>query len=326
MPRSKKWEKVLREIDTRPGQTAGQLAQRFQCSERTIHRYLRDIEEEGFSLYNDQGYRLHGRPHIRPLLLSPPELAAVILAEQIAHSHLDQDTVQSLRSALNKLRYDVRGDARQTAETVEAHTVVLPNSTTEADRADPLHASIYRAIALGVCMRFDYLARYQMEPEERYVEPIGVFHQESRWYLQAYDLNREGSRNFRLARIQNLVLTEEKFVPRLPFSAAEAAFHKWDIPESEPVQLAFRASETLARWMTENRPHPSMTVEETRVTLSVTDPDAFLRWFTSLDDAELLEPEWARQRLLERLQRLSAQYPSQAQATSTQSTPAQSLS
>jgi hypothetical protein len=57
----------------------------------------------------------------------------------------------------------------------------------------------------------------------------------------------------------------------------------------------------LARWFEENKPHPSVKVDGLKATITVSDPKAFLRFFASLDDAELLSPapyrDWFRERL-----------------------------
>lgn len=49
------------------------------------------------------------------------------------------------------------------------------------------------------------------EPNSRTAEPIGVFNENGNWYLVAYCHSRSDYRNFRLDRIQQLVVLEKHF-------------------------------------------------------------------------------------------------------------------
>ena len=301
---------LIHEVEVRPGQSGKQLADRFECSERTIMRDIRHLEEQvGLIITNENGYRFFNKPFLPPLALTWDEVVAVILAQSLAQRQLDARTSAWLSNAVEKMRRGMAGAEKRVAERVKQQTVVLPSAATESDTAVTLLSELTRATQENLEISFWYQGRSDAEPEQRWAEPAGMSFQESRWYLLAYDLAREGERTFRLGRMSGLVVSATRFVPKITFSADKAAFHQWDLGSGDPVELTLNVSPGLARWFEENKPHPTVSCDDTTVTLSVNDPEAFLRWFASLDDAELIAPQWCREKLAERLEGLAKLYP-----------------
>ena len=62
-------------------------------------------------------------------------------------------------------------------------------------------------------VRFGYTAR-DADPTERRVEPLRLVSLGRRWYLVAYDRDRQDWRSFRLDRISDVVTTGQRFRPR----------------------------------------------------------------------------------------------------------------
>lgn len=310
MSKSQRWLQLIHEVEVRPGQTGRQLAERFRCSERTIMRDIRHLEEQlGLIITSEDGYRFFNKPFLPPLALTWDEVVAVILAQSLAHRQLDSQNCSALSRVVEKMRRGMTGSEKRVAEHVEKYTAVVPSPATEVDTAAALLTELTRAVQENLEIRFLYQGRSDQASEPRYVEPLGMSFQENRWYLRAFDLDRQDFRTFRLGRMCDLALSQTRFVPRETFSAEKATFHQWDIGSREPVELKMSVSAGLARWFEENKPHPTVIVADTTVTLSVNDPEAFLRWFASLDDAELIEPDWCRKKLKERLERLKGKYP-----------------
>lgn len=300
---------LIQEIEVRPGQTARNLAGRFDVSERTIQR---DVDERlpalGVMVKNDNGYRFEQKPFLKSLALSREEIVAVVLAQQVAEKHLDQTAAAALRCAVDKLRRGFCAQGRLTADKLEERTAVSPGPQTEADLAQTALSQLTEAASRQQEVSFDYQGRADQQAEQRLVEPLGLFLQEGRWYLYAFDQKRRGFRTFRLGRMSNLLLSSRRFEAKAKFNAELASFHEWDIAEGQPVEFTLELSTGLARWFAENKPHPSVQVDGTRATLSVTDPKAFLRWFASLDGAELVGPAEHRETFRARLEQVIQRY------------------
>jgi predicted DNA-binding transcriptional regulator YafY len=308
MTKTQRWFKLINEIHVRSGQTGKQLAEKFGRTERTIQRDIDELAEIGIVIVNHNGYRFLSKPYLPPLALSREEVLAIMLARQLAQRQLDPQARDALSQAVDKMRRGMGGTEQRTAEGVEKHIAVLPSGATDADVTQTLLSELSHAVNEQLTVEFSYQGREDKPVEQRRVEPLGLSFQESRWYLHAYDQARQGERTFRLGRMTDLTVTSQRFEPQGDFSAEKAAFHQWDLGEGDPVQLTMNVTPGLARWFAENKPHPTVNVDGTTVTLSVNDPNAFLRWFASLDGAELLEPAWCRDRLAERLARVRALY------------------
>lgn len=303
---------LVQEIEVRPGQNAESLAKRFGCSIRTIQRDINQrLPELGVVVVYQNGYRFFCKPFLRALALTHEEVVSITLAQQIAEPHLDNRTSSALKSVTDKIRRGLNGRERKLAERLEERTAARTAAETESDTAPTLFNQLTEAIAQQLVVTFDYQGRSDQTPERRKVEPLGLFFQEKRWYLHAFDLNRDGTRTFRLGRMSELAVTSKSFHPREAFSAEKAGFHQWDIAEREPTTLELRLNEGLERWFQENRPHPSVSLDGCSATITVSDPEAFLRWFASLDDAEVVAPKAYRRWFQERLTTLQAVYTSE---------------
>ncbi len=300
---------LIQEIEARPGQTAKRLAARFDVSERTIQR---DVDERlpslGVVVANRNGYRFEHKPFLKPLRLNRNEVMALILAQQVAEQHLDQEVTDALRLSVDKIRREFCAQDRITAQKVEERTIVDPGPATASDLLQTTMSSLSEAVTRQQEVSFDYQGRDDDDTERRFVEPLGLFFKQGRWYLYSFDQNRQDFRTFRLGRMTNLELSSKRFEAKAKFDAEAASFHKWDIAEGDPVEFCLELSPSLARWFEENKPHPTTKVKGTRATLSVTDPAAFLRWFASLDEAELVAPSAYREALRNRLLMMAQRY------------------
>jgi predicted DNA-binding transcriptional regulator YafY len=310
MSKSQRWFQLIDEVSVRPGQTARQLAERFERSERTIQRDIDDLKEIGIVILSENGYRFLTKPFLQPLALNREEVVAIMLAQQLAQRQLDPKAGEALSRAVDKMKRGMGGPEKRTADGVERNTAVVTSGATESDVTPTLLTELTQAVQERLEVELSYQGRDDQAPEQRHVEPLGLSFQEGRWYLHGFDLRKNGDRTFRLGRIKSLKVSQRRFVPKSAFSAEKATFHQWDLGEGEPVELTMTVSAGLARWFDENKPHPTVKVVGTTVTLSVNDPDAYLRWFASLDDAELVSPTACRERLHDRLENLRTVYQS----------------
>lgn len=313
MSKPQRWFLLIHELEVRPGQTGSQLAKRFGCSKRTIMRDIRHLEEQlAVVIINDNGYRFYSKPFFPPLAFQWDEVVAILFAHNLALPQLDPQTSQALSRAVDKMRRGMAKGSQRIAKDVEKYTAVIPSAATETDTSATLFMDLTRATQERLTISFLYQGRDDEDPQLRQVEPLGISFQSNRWYLHAYDLVRNGQRTFRLGRISELRVSETHFVPKVEFEASRAAFHQWDLSVGEPVEFTLKVSTGLARWFEENKPHPSVHVDGSIVTVKVKDPEAFLRWFCSLDDAELVSPPKWRTWLRERCGLLAQSYQSDA--------------
>ncbi len=306
---SVRWIKLIDEVELRPGQSAEELALKFQVTERTIRRDLKKIEEFGFRPVSERGYRFLSKPFLRPLALSRSEQLAVMMCFELASKQVDAGTRDSLLSVLDKIRRDMGPRQRAEGSNLENVTRVQEDPETRSDIVNSDLNPLAQAIAHRQVTCFEYRGRDNSAFEWRKVEPINLYFKDKRWYLFAYDQNREDTRHFRLSRLKSLTITLDQFEKREDISADDQDFHEWDIRGNGPTEVSFRCSPSLARWFQENKPHPTVNVNpDHTVQVTIENVESFLRFFSSLDDALLINPPSAIRWFRDRLQEIDSLY------------------
>ena len=299
MPETKqnKWTRLLaliHRIYAEPGKTAPELAELFDCHERTIYRDLGDLEKAGFPIYSHNGYWFAADAFLPALNLSPSELFALMVSVRLLEAQCDDALGEEGRRALEKLlrttRESSRPDVGQMRETVQV-------SQATEDTGSELLGRLQQALSTGCRLEIAYQGMKDQQSHRREIDPIGLFCFRQVWYLHAWDHARKGLRNFRLSRIAEIDVTETPVVHDAKMELEKAAYHKWDVEGESKVKVVLEVTESLARWLEENPAHPSQQLEDGQAFYQVSDPMAMSRWLVSLYGYEVVEPEELRREL-----------------------------
>ncbi|QEC46152.1 YafY family transcriptional regulator [Baekduia soli] len=183
-----------------------ELAARLEVGSRTIRRDVDKLRSLGYPIQAAPGvaggYRLGAGADLPPLLLDDAEAVAVAVglrstaAGSIAG--MEETAVRTLAKLEQVLPERLRRRVRALGDATSAFAVDGPRID-----ADVL-ATIAGAIRDGERVRFAYRAKDDSATRRR-VEPAAVVHTGYRWYLVAWDLDREDWRTFRVDRIAGRV-------------------------------------------------------------------------------------------------------------------------
>lgn len=196
--------------------TAPELAERLGVTDRTVRRDVDRLRELGYAIGADRGhgggYRLQRGQVTPPLLLTDDEAVAVSLALRTAGSTgLAGDQESALR-ALVKLEHVLPARARARVERLGRAI-----DTGAPPALDPTPVDLLTLLADCAAgrlqARLDYMDRRGAATERR-LEPYRLVAWRRRWYLSAYDLDRDGWRTFRLDRVRHVRATTFRFTPR----------------------------------------------------------------------------------------------------------------
>ncbi|HWU29025.1 MAG TPA: YafY family protein [Microbacterium sp.] len=207
---------VLALLRQRRAWTASELAQRTSVSTRTIRADIARLRELGYVIDAtagpDGGYRLDRETDLPPLMLDDDEGIAVAIALHQVTTNSVAGIEGSAARALAKLE-NVLPPAL--AAQVRAMDVATAPQTRAADAE--VEASVLAAIARAVqdaeWLRFEYTP-FQGERASRRVEPYRLVSWGRRWYLVAFDLERDDWRSFRVDRMSLRPPTRRTFTPR----------------------------------------------------------------------------------------------------------------
>ncbi|WP_205857562.1 helix-turn-helix transcriptional regulator, partial [Phytoactinopolyspora endophytica] len=194
-----------------------ELARKLTTSPRTLRRDVERLRELGYPVQTQTGpggfYRLVAGSAMPPLLLSDDEAVAVGLGLRLAsRMSLAAPADVAADGALRKLERVLPARLRRMLTAVLDATEA-PAVPSPATVPLELLTALGQAIQQRRTVRFRYRDR-QGESTRREAEPYRQVLSRQRWYLLAWDVERNDWRTFRLDRISDVAATERYFRPR----------------------------------------------------------------------------------------------------------------
>ena len=236
---------VLSLLQARGFWTGRELAERLEITERTVRRDVDRLRDLGYPVNATSGvaggYRLGAGATLPPLLLEDDEALAVALGLRSAAGGTVSGMEAAAVRALAKLEQVLPPRLHRRVKAL--HSSVVPmhqvGPVVDAGRLTAL-ASACRDRER---VRLRYVDRGDTSTE-RLVEPHGLVHSDARWYLAAYDLDREDWRTFRVDRIASTTTTGQRFVLRSVPHGSVARYVARSVSTSvytHPVRLILHA-------------------------------------------------------------------------------------
>ena len=167
------------------------------------------------------GYRLGAGGELPPLLLDDAEAVAVAVGLRTAAAGGIAGIEETSVRALTKLEQVLPGRLRRRVSALSDATSAFGVEGPQID-AEVL-ATLAGACRDSARLRFSYVARDE-RASMRIVEPTAVVYSGHRWYLVAFDLDRDDWRTFRLDRIRGRVRLGERGRRRIVPGGDPAAF------------------------------------------------------------------------------------------------------
>jgi predicted DNA-binding transcriptional regulator YafY len=196
------------------------LAERLAVSPRTVRRDVDRLRELGYPIVTakgpDGGYRLGAGTQLPPLLFDDEQAVALAVALQIAVAS-GAGIEEAAARALNTVRQVMPARLRHRLDTLQV-TAVERSAAPRVDSA--VLMAISGAVHTREVLRFDYAtaappaASAPAATPPRRVEPHHLVTWGGRWYLVAWDLDRDDWRTFRADRITPRTPTGPRFAPR----------------------------------------------------------------------------------------------------------------
>lgn len=181
--------------------TAGELAARFEVSERTIYRDLERLSMAGIPVYARKGKN-----------------GGICLTEQfvldkMVISEEEQRRILAALASLRETRALTEEGIRQKLGMffkMDAPDWVAIDFSDWSGRRQELFEQIREGILERRVLEFDYYGQYG-EMSHRTVEPVQLLFKEYTWYVRAYCRGRQAMRLFKVLRMKRVKLLEETF-------------------------------------------------------------------------------------------------------------------
>ena len=208
MRRADRLFQIVQLIRGRRLSTAAFLATRLEVSERTVYRDVADLMAQGVPIEGEAGvgYRMQSGFDLPPLMFTEVEAQALVAAVRIAQARLDVALGRHAESALSNVLAVLPVAARAAAESLAVYAPPVGPDEATRTRLESLRVAAEARHKL----RFAY-TDLKGRRSERTVRPLGCFYWSSVWTLAAWCESREAFRSFRVDRIGELQVLEERF-------------------------------------------------------------------------------------------------------------------
>ncbi|MFJ9897250.1 helix-turn-helix transcriptional regulator [Streptomyces sp. NPDC091280] len=203
------------------------LADRLGVTPRTVRRDVDRLRELGYPVNASPGtgggYQLGAGAELPPLLLDDDEAVAVAVGLRTAAGQGIEGIGESSVRALTKLEQVLPNRLRRRVGALNAFTVPMLHNTAPS-AVDPAVLTELAALCRDAeRLRFAYES-HDGASTRRTVEPHRLVCTERRWYLVAWDLDREDWRTFRVDRVTPRPPHGPRFTPREPPAEDLAAY------------------------------------------------------------------------------------------------------
>ena len=183
----------------------------------------------------------YGDNFARPARLLPLEAKALVAAIDLFGDHLPQSDLQKARKKIVKaLGHDPSEEGLEIATSGGSDAAVA--------------RTINDAIADSKVVELSYYKENEDQFTDRRIEPYRLQNGREGWYVESYDIGKNGIRHFKLDRIKVATLSDESFEPREVVEEA-ARVEGWmthgEVPTAEVARVW--VSPERARWLREER-------------------------------------------------------------------------
>jgi predicted DNA-binding transcriptional regulator YafY len=207
---------------------AGEMADTFEVSTRTIERDLLALQEAGVPIWAQPGpgggYGLNVETTLPPLNFTPAEAAAIATALAATRA---MPFAEAGRAALRKLSAAMAAAPKDTASRLVRRIRVVQGPSGPGSW---VVERMQQALLEHLAVEIDYRDR-EGRPSRRTIEPVGIVGTYNGWYIVAWCRLRVAPRAFKLDRIERADLLDEHVAPRsldamlptMPFDVTEPA-------------------------------------------------------------------------------------------------------
>lgn len=207
MSRAERLIELMITINAKRSFTAGELAEEFSVSKRTILRDLQVLENMGFPLYSKVGaaggYHILKERILPPITFSESEAKSIFFACQSLEYYNDLPFEQETISVLKKFLNCIPNDIQYNIENMRRKIVFW---TPDKHCPTPLLKELFDIIMNGSTIKIEYSSK--QKNSVRVIIPIGLYAMNGLWYCPAYCIKSEDVKEFRVDRIVNILSIE----------------------------------------------------------------------------------------------------------------------
>lgn len=234
--------RALEILQTRPGTTADELAERLGVTDRAARRYVGILREAGIPVESTRGphggYRLGRGTRLPPVVFTQAEALGLVMAV-LDGEPTAADVDDLVGSALGKVIQALPESVGRQAAALREHASGAPDR--HSARPDPATTS---ALVAAVAARRRVLVTYRSETGNEWeteVDPWAVVVRHGRWYLLCHSHRADAIRTYRVDRIRAVQQTAHEFEPPDGLDPVAALEENLGVGWEFPTRVVFDA-------------------------------------------------------------------------------------
>jgi predicted DNA-binding transcriptional regulator YafY len=287
---------ILIQLQSRRVVKAIDIAERFNISLRTVYRDVKTLEEAGIPIIGEAGvgYSIMDGYRLPPVMFTREEATAFLTAEKFVEELTDASTMQHYQSAMFKIKSILKTSEKNLLEDIDGKIEVLRTHSQLKEQNKDYIQILLSAIAKKNIITLDYFASHSQEHTKRDIEPIGIFFKAGYWHLIAYCRLRNAYRDFRIDRINCVLVTDKVFNSKHPTLKAYIA---QTAKEQELDLVVIRVEKSFYGHLEFQKYYSGFVSEKTignhvEMTFLTNSLDGFARWYMMFGDrAEIVSPD-----------------------------------
>jgi len=205
MSKAKRLLDILLFVSAKKQFTAQEIADTFNISVRTVHRYLLDLSDMGLPIYAEQGrnggYTVLSSTILPPILFTEDEAVAIFFAFQSLQYYRDLPFNTELKSVSQKLYNSLQNEAQKKVDSLQSYIAFWNPKRTIST---PLLSDVLEAVMNHSQLEIQYESKSGITT--KLVHPIGVYAHDGLWYMPAIHLQTEKTLLFRVDRIHSMIV------------------------------------------------------------------------------------------------------------------------
>ena len=200
---------LMRLREERPVRAAD-IAEECGCSVRTIYRDIDALCQAGVPVaaMPGEGYRMVEGYHLPPIAFTVEEAVQLLLGSELAVGLGTAPQRDAARAAAAKVEAVLQPDTRHEVERLRQRIRVSSWPRGDVSRWLPL---LQESVIDDRVVRLRYHSFSENEVTEREIEPHYLFFYGNDWHVVGHCRLRDGVRDFRVGRIQEAQLLDERF-------------------------------------------------------------------------------------------------------------------
>jgi len=220
MSKAKRLIDILLFVSAKKKFTAQEIADTFNISVRTVHRYLLDLSDMGLPIYAEQGrhggYTVLSNAILPPILFTEEEAVAIFFAFQSLHYYRDLPFNTEMKSVSQKLYDSLQQEAKKKVDTLQSYMAFW---NPKRAITTPLLTDVLEAIINRSQLHIQYESKSGIT--SKHIQPIGVYAHDGLWYMPALLLPNEKILLFRVDRSHKTTMNlqqwlESDYAPQQP--------------------------------------------------------------------------------------------------------------